>query len=484
MMFNDEILQPDLDERGGWSQHLTQRLRVLLHAKPLLWIAAYDSQRDSAVRHYDSLTLSIKLFDLLIESSGLDFGLDGHTVILMLAPLLTQMDTATGLTPDTERHTLVVERLLADLCNDDKGQKPFVLPYTSIEENNAVTRELQFWLMRWRFDHDGRIVLHLSNEAINLYLRSLALDIADAQTATEAVVQAQLESGRVAEAALSAREARLQSIRLTEAIERLIRETQRDLRRVHWTTSGPPLLDAALDHIKQRLAFEDTIVAAATEKLEHLQPGSNEALQVAEVQRLVSSCIQRHFALHQPLLRARTVFLDEQERQAFGEPADARQPDLGRDVLEPLLVAPRRQTEDLIEQIFSRLFAAQVPSVCSLADLITRQLQPRREQRPNTTLLPVRTLVEVESEPPRYPPEIYHRVETYLLHLERPTRLAELLMQAQRADEPPAVLELLALLALQWFAPDDQQTPPLRIERTTDPLHIAGLFGDDLLFLP
>ena len=467
----------------SWSPHLTHRIRVLLHIKPLLYDLRFGDPRcDSTLRHYDSLALTLKLFDLIIETTGMEREVDSDTAMRALTPLMIGMDRAERIEPDAVRHASMVERLLGVLRNDAESRNPFKVDYTDFEGDRAITRTLEFKLVYDSYHPDGRIVLRLSDAAINIFLNALKLDIEDAQAAAEAVVQSPLARGRFNEAVSSARDARLQSIRFQEVIEQKLRETRRDINRVDWQNEVPCLLTTALQHINARCAVEENIAASAREKLEHLTLGSEEAQQVATVAQLVEDCYQRHVKLHGRLIQARSVFLDEQARQSFTPDLATDLPNFLTDVLEPLLQAKRVEAERILEAAFPAFFSARSPQMFSLTKMITWQLQPRREIQPSEILLEPRDLLIASDDRLRYPKEVRKRAESYFEPLEKPTKLSELLTCAIKADEPKAVLEMIALIAFRLFAPDDEESLRFQTEKTEEEqFSIANLSGDDLL---
>lgn len=467
---------------GNWHPHLTQKLRVLLHAFPLLKLQQADSRYDPAFRHYDSLTLTLKIFDLIVESTGLEREIDSQQVATSLVPLLRSMDAAAGIEPDSERHSIVAERLLGTLRNDAQGRQYFKETYVDLHDGRAIARMLEFRLVQEWHHPDGRIVLRLSNEALNLFLNALDLDIEDAQAAAEAVVQSQLARGRFGEAVESANNARLQSLRYKEKIEQVLRETRRDIRRVDWRESVPNLLDGALEHINTRLTVEQSISRSAQEKLDSLVPGSSEARQVAAVARLVDDCHRRHIELHPQLIEARSVFLNEQERQAFIPRASAHRPDLLAGILDPLLRMGRADAGEIVNQAAPSLFGSRPPRVLSFPDLILWHLRPPRNSQISEVQVEERDLVELGEDTLRYPAEVRAQAEFYLQEAASTEALSAILESASAAGETRDVLELISLLVFRAFAPDMEEGDlgwvAVHAGRALD---MAGFRGDDLL---
>jgi tetratricopeptide (TPR) repeat protein len=471
---------------SAWDPTLTRRLRVLLHTAPLHDLRLSDSRRDPDLRHYDSLALALKILDVIIENMGLDREVDRGAVVRSLSPLMRAMDTAVDITPDPTRHAAMVDRLLAGLRNDAEGRHPFAIAYRDIDERGeAVTRQLEFRLVADHFHPSGTVVLRLSNEAINLYLNALELDIEDAQAAAEAVVHSQLARGRFDEAIQSARNARWQSIRFQDKLVGILRDTRRDVARVDWHEEVPRILSDALSHLKFRLDTESAILKTADERLDMLAAGDDRALRVAEVAQLIRECRLRHLDLHDQLMRARNVFLDEQARQAFVPTLPYARPELVSAVLEPVLRLDRIRAMNVLEPAFPGFLGAQPPGIASLLELVLWQLRPRREQSSNDVPVEEADLSTYGADVLRYPAKVREQAEAILASIKTPVTLSEMLELAEAAGAGAAVLELLTLLALHHYAPEEAGSLALRIEKIQNrSLRTDRFFGDELQISP
>ena len=402
-----------------------------------------------------------------------------------LAPLLHAMDEAAGVAPDSRRHALVVDRVLGGLRNDDERRRKFSITYQDFDsEGKAVSRQLEFRLVADHFDPSGGTVLRLSNEAINLYLNALELDIEDAQTAAEAVVQSQLARGKFDEAVQTARNARLQSQRFGEKIDTVLRETRRNLRRVDWREDVPRTIAAALAHIKARLDAERSILAEAERRLDNLE--ENEiARKVAQIASIMRECHLRHTELHERLMGARNVFLDEQARQSFASAPSLALPALESEVLEPVLRLDRRDATRLLEDGFALFFGARPAALPSLANLVAWQLRPRREQPADAVPIADLDLASSSLEIARFPPSVRAEAERRAASVSVPTRLSALLEQTYSADTAPEVREALVLTVLSWFAPEPDTGAAVKVEKIAGQvLRAAGFFGDDMTVYP
>jgi hypothetical protein len=477
---------PSPPDGPPWDPALTRRTRVLLHALPILNLKLADAKRDPEFHHYDSLALAMKSLDLIIENTGLDAEIDAAGLVARLSPLLTAMDAARGLDPDPDRHEAMVEKLLAALRNEGHNRRPFSVPYQDFDaEGGAVRRVLEFRILEDVFHPRGGTVLRLSNEAVNLFLNALELDIEDAQAAAEAVVHSQLARGKFNEAVQSAKTANWHSIRYAEKIDRLLRATRRDLEGVDWREAAPRLLEEAMAHIRGRLDIEDHIIGSAEDRLDVLAEADDQRESVARILSLVRSCRMRHLSVQGQLISARQVFLEEQVRQAFIPRALVGRPDLLTGVLEPMLAMGRETAQAVTEERFGAFAGAAPPPVFSLADQIGWGLQPRRPATRGTVAVEEPDLTVLGPELRRFDPDEVDRAQNRLAALDRPTPLSDLLAAADADGEPTAVRELLGLMVLRRFDPESEALPAFGAAALPGgPLAMPPFYGDDLLVTP
>jgi len=463
-----------------WTRALAHRLRVLLHTVPLDSLHRSDALRDPELRHYDGLALGLATMDLIVDHMGLDIDVDRARVGSHLAPLLEEMDHTAGKWPDPARHAAMVDRVIGALRNDDERRRPFTASYPDIEAGKLVRRVREFRLVYDQFHPDGGTVLRLSNEAVNLFLGALELPIEDAQAAAEAIVQSQLVRGRLDEALDSAQGAHLQSIRYKAKLDRILRDTRRDVTSLDWHVEVPRLLDEALAHVSARLLVEQTIVNTATERLDLLAEGDENGAIVARIAAIARECMLLHTALQGPLMRARNVFLDEQARQRFVAPPLAARPELARDVLEPVLAMSRADALPVVEAIQPVLYGAHPPRVLSLRVVVDWQLRPRREIAPSPHAVAEPDLAERSLDPTRFPTELRTQITDLIGALTEPRTLSQLLetLRAQGAAE--ATLDALALTITEAFADEEGHS----VSRVGSQFAAAGWFGDELLISP
>jgi hypothetical protein len=478
---------PDTRRTGpyqeSWPADVTRRLRVLLHTLPLDALRRGDNLRDAELRHYDGLALALRILDVVIDRLGLEDEADSDVVTRALEPVLVAMDEAAGSNPTPQGHEAIVDKILGSLRNDSDARRPFREEYGALDGLGRAGRHaVEFRLLSDAFHPSGRTVLRPSNEACNLYLRLLDLDIEDAQAAAEAVVESQLARGRFDEAVHSARQARIQSVRFREKVVGILRDTRRDVERVDWKVDVPRTLNDVRTHLEHRLRVESGILNTADERLDTLpEPEDDARRAVARVAELVQECRLRHTELHEHLMQARNVFLEAQARQSFAARPTQPLPDLVDDVLERILELPVRVAEPLLGRGFPLFVGARPPAALTLSDLVRWMLQPRRPRpRREVPVDPVDPAV-IEAELQRYPPAVRAYAAEMLERLHTPARLSQVLQNARAAGADASVCEILALLALQGFATEDRRAAGAVSEQDGTSLEDPEFYGDDLL---
>ena len=472
---------PEAARRG----RLLRRLRALLHVMPLADLRRGEGHREITHRHYDFLVLAIEAFDRIIDRASLEHESDADEIVTALRPLLHAMDAAANVAPDAERHLVVGHEVLAFLRRDADGRRKFEEKYSCWDGGGqTVERVVDFHLLREKFANDGRTVLQLSAEALNLFLNALDLDIEDAQAATKAVIQSQLARGKFRDAVATAEQARLQSMVFCEKIDAELRASRRDLRRVDWRHHVPNLLKDAEVHLDAQLLSERAILQVTQEQLELLDDDSLEAWNVAEVARLMRQCRQRHLALQQRLIGSRQVFFEQQDRQGFAPPPTFGRLDPLASVLEPLLRAGEESARRALERGTPALMGPQVPRALSLSALLAWHFRPRRELAVSREVLVAeRSWERTGAETPRFSDEAWQRAEAFLSGVAPGERLSSALDRAGAAGESTEVQELVALLAVRAFAADDDEDDSdagRRAELSGEKLATAGFSGDDL----
>lgn len=462
---------------------LSRRLRVLLHLEPLFRLRASDARRHDELRHYDSLGIALRILDLIAEHMGLDQATTADALFRGVRASLGAMDELAVVEPSPARHRRIFDRVLAALRNEEDGFRPFRIEWSDIDDHGqAVARVLSFRLIEDAFGLDGSPVLRLSPTAINLVFSALEMDIEDAQTATEAIVQSQIRRGRFSHAAQSARNALNQSLLYQRRIRRILHLTRRDIQRVDWSMEVPALIDDALTHLEERLRVESTIRSSAYDRLDHLQPGTEEAKQVAKIAELVSRCMDHHTLLQRDLIEARSAFLDAQARQAFMPRRQRIVKSLYADALQPLLAQPSVHVADIGNRWIPMIRGARNVKSFNLKDMIDGLLSPRQERR--TQFLRDTEVQQhiVDGEARHFSAADHDAIWAVIEAVDSPRSWSELL-DADGLSENQR--HLLAIESLAWADPEEAARPPLRwAARGTARRRVRSLWIDDHQLTP
>jgi hypothetical protein len=163
---------------------------------------------------------------------------------------------------------------------------------------------------------DGRISLRATNEAINVVVGALDIDVESGQAAAEARLQNLIQRGRFV------------------------------------VEQAPELLERAREHLEQRLETERALIHNLEEAREQAERPQLDLRTIARLIATLRDCSTRHVALHGRVMQARGVFLEEQARQEFAPPASIRVFDLRHDSLLALSVA---DAEPLLERFPGRV---------------------------------------------------------------------------------------------------------------------------------
>lgn len=473
------------ETRATWSSTLHSRQRVLMHTQPLVTLQQKWKQGTDEQTHYDALALSIKLFDAVIDGSGFGNEVTHDTMLQSLRPLLNAFDEASGIEQDEQCQQQVVVRLIGYLKNDANRGRAFEVEYADFDDDGRVARKvLRFKLLKEMHGYSGDIVLQLSSEAINLFLNALDLDIESAQEANEAVVRFQLDRGKFDQARAFAENARGQSLRYGEKIERIVAQTKRDIRQVDWRNEVHDLLVEAVAHVYDRQRIETEIIDSAKQKLVMTQLDDDQRHSIQDVIRLMCDCRHRHLDLNRQLMPARNHFFEQQTRQCFCD-SDAIAPiNFRDDILQPLLGMPQMNVIALGERATPLMAGPRVPKVVSLHNLVAWQLQPLRVRSEGEVEMAEFDLVESGIEVRRFDDQVLRDSDKVFVELDQPTLLSDLLRFLENDGCPDEVQDAVVLRILEQFDPEDELENFEVSMYEKDGLAHYRMFGDDLLICP
>jgi len=475
------------------------RVAAFLRFSPVIEAAQAARRQEWPDGTYDVVTLALTAIDLVVSRQGFEMEATRRDLVFALSELAQ----LAALDRPAEEHRAVATFVVDSLLNRHGRQAPFRYVTSDYSGPDGVhrRREVPFSLLI-EHDHPTRSenVLRATRDAINALIGGLDFDVEDEQVATELVLERQLARNAFDAALKSAERARLLSVGLAEELDRLIKQTRRDLRAVEeeWATAVPDRLASAREHIRERLNAERRLLVKVREAM-----ASADAKLLAaalRIAQLIEECQQRHESLHQRVIATRGVFLEEQERQAFRPPAPVTVPDPHHEVLLPALELGGADATALSERFLTDMLGPQVPRLPRLYRLIAdlwsrhahRDLDDDAEEDPELADPPL----------PLLRPEMIEVAVRAVEHVGLPARLSTLLAACYQDAQTPSQAvrgqgaEVLNLAVLWAFSPEDADDDDGRAaedlmarvlgQRTavdTDgtPLRLPGWDGDDVI---
>ena len=471
-----------------------RRVRALAHLLPVLELErnknAGGTGRDWSV--YDVKLLTIQTVDHVAIESGLtgQAGVPRDEVLALIAK------EASLCAPDrpADEHTTVARWLLDSLLNRGSDAVSHEVAYVDVTSNHAQ-RELRVRLLYETQAEDGETILvNVDTAAVHLLISALDRNLADAQVAADAVLQVQLDTGRLDDAVASARQALMLSRQYREQLRTYLKSVEQNLHTVDWDSQVEPSLDVALSHVVGRVQFERELLnhARASRLDDQQDPADNESTstlrrRAGEIHALMSECLQTNADLQSDLLGARDRFRTEQARQAFAPPAAIGAVDLADDVLIPVLHQPAPTATGLADTLLEAFCNLAPPTLPTFEPLVDTLVRAPTEPEP-AQAGPVE-LDDFDIDMSRFDERHDNAVASITETVEVPTRLSTLLDRVDGAiDDDEFAYEvslLLALSILRNFQPDGPH--PQRWAATDDgsrlsSRHIAD--APDLLLHP
>lgn len=477
------------------------RVAALLRSRPLSEAAFNADRQDWPGQVYDIPSFALAAIDTIIANQGFEEEATYEQVTTALTALASRAAPARP----TSEHRKVAAYTVDSLLNRSNREAEFAYRISdyATDAGGHRQREVRFRLLLEREDSArGEIVLNATRDAIIALIGGLEFDVEDEQVANEILLERQLARGAFDAAERAAVRARLLSVRLADDLDRLIRETRRDVRTVlgEWATTVPQRLDESRDHIESRLDSEHRLRAKVSESLE---AGDSEVAEsAARIASILGECQRRHEALHRRVIGAREVFLDEQNRQVFRPPPLGYLPDLPSEVLHPLLVTGSDDALTVTFQWITDVSGPVAPRLPRLHRVVTDLLTIRDSEEPDADLDD-----EEDLDPPELPlisPYAVAAAARAVQTVDLPARLSTAIVEcfnqgaADDGTNPFTVAEVVTLAALWCYAPEDiepgeaarQDLAPavLGARAAVDSdgvvLELPGWTGDDLILAP
>lgn len=455
-----------------------------LRAKALACTApVHDLQRNRGLRQWDAFDLydlALVAIDLVVDKMAVASGIGTEELVSELARRAREQVDETARDKAREVAVGVVEALV----------RQSEIEYTA--EAADVRRQMRFALLTEHESEDGSSVyLRATNEAINVLIGALNVDIESAQVAAEAQIEHLLNRQRLAEATVPAMHARMRSIQYIDEVRRVIAETKRDVRR--WDEdereSVRRRLEEIREHLQSRIDTEYKIVGSIQEKRDFAEREDLRA-HAAQLVETLNDCFNRHRDLHRYVLDAADTYVRERNRQT-NRLASIDGVDLTDDLLLPALAASIERVEPVLVSFAEPLLGMGPGSSLrawpwrqpSFGDFLCDLLRDAQTHDELGEPIEDPEFAEVATDPLAFDEATIALVARILGEVDAPRRISDLLRELHESGF--AAEDLLRIQALLATAPELSPAAPgdrLLVAAADGVTFEDGAFaGDDLL---
>ncbi|MGQ0744189.1 MAG: hypothetical protein ACT4OS_07630 [Acidimicrobiales bacterium] len=380
---------------------------------------------------YDLRTLAVALIDWIALALGVTDGASPEAAAAFVADQARRQQCDR---PSSE-HAQVAARVLDKLVGDGEVTRRYV----DHSSDAPVVREFAFRLVYEQLSPSGSVHLRVSEEAINVLVDALDMDITDAQEAQEAWMRRLVERGMLDKASTAARQGRLRSIQFLERVQAVVRDTIADITAHDWSGKLARDLESYLAHVHDRLSAERELREMVAERREQITDGRARA-EANELLRILADCQSRHAQLHAFLMTTRARFRAAQDTAFAATPGSDVRYDLEADLVRALLTTPVGRAAGWAEELFGRFLGPRRAVNPSLAVIIDEaceapalRLEDDPEDEPRFT----------EPEPPWWEP-VWGAVAAVIEEVDHPVTMAELLVRAREVATDLGADPLLA----------------------------------------
>jgi hypothetical protein len=447
--------------------------------QPLHRFETTKAARNLDLANHDLRTLSLMVFDAVIERMGLTAGASHGDVVGALKPLIQAAEPQADVVRITEVATAVLDFLL----NEDERRRAFSEEVRVIEGESQITREISFHYLQQVLGPNDEPLYRATTEGINLYTGTLGLDVEDAHAANAAVLKYQIGRGRFREAVATARQAVAITMACEQKVRRALDIARRDVTQVNWADEILTTLGEGREHLRVRIDADNEILRAVEEHGDDAEV--HEHAHIAELVEHIHTCQTRNSALHVLVMGANELWLGEHARQAFRSRALGVLPDLEASVLRLSLRLPESRWD--AEQSWQLAACFLPPSAPAIADgrrLMEFLLAPVRMNEEQNPDLSEPEAEEMEQSPDRFTDQDYRDVDVLLGSAPiAGTLVSNLISEARSMRRSETVQTLVYLLALRDYG-ETLENVEYSVE-PADRCFIADPFwGDDLLIRP
>lgn len=433
-----------VEARGG-DVGFAQRVKALACTAPLHDLDARKGQVQAAdLGVYQMSELALNAIDLVTLAMDFDAGAAPERVVDDLTTFASRQAPDRG----AREHSKVARWVLESLLNVGSADRGFRAVYGLAAGDGSYHRyAFDFKLLEEVPGADGLIFLRATNEAVNVLVGALELDIESAQIAADLRLETLIRRGRLSDAQAAAQTARYRTIQYGEMLRQRLEATERDVRTVDWLHEMPAFIEEALEHIEARYRAENAILVSITDVRDTADVASRKQ-QAARLVDVVRDCLRRHEQLQAALQGAGRRFRAQQDRQTFAPGTVRAELDLHAQLLAPILDVAVQNADFVLGQYFVRSTGVTVPMALRLIDLFAGLVRPPVERDVLGEQVTEPEVDDTEAEP-AFPTECYEHLDHLLdLDVEAPRRLSGLFEEARTLHPELAQLIAVRVVAL------------------------------------
>lgn len=436
-----------------------RRSKAIATLAPIVQLDQNKGRRESPAADYDLRELALAAIELVVYGMA-EGGITSTDLITDLQPYAEAQQW--GRTQDEyEQVARIVLDALRSEIQEHYGDYASTGDYVSRDYKRRLIEETR--------NPNDEFFLRASDEAINVIVDGLNVDVESAQEAAEAAFSSLVARGKLGKAAFAAREAYIRSVQYEARIRDTMTQTRRNISLVDWQQEAQDLIDSANTHLRRRLEMERAIMNQLDEM--QLQIGGRDLAglrQLASLREVLERCTKRHTQLHSDVIGAYSTFLDEQARQSFLELGTFRLISFEEDLFRPLIGMPMNAALEAASRTFSSLSpqAVRMPRLAAGVALLLKSPLDRRE--PGVEL--DEPVFLDDEDDGGISPELQEAADRLLAPENLPANLSDLLAQARQVSDELA--QLVAIRVLEAYGPDIEQS-----ERDRTPFLLASRAG-------
>jgi len=451
---------------------LNRRARSLTYMRPIFeWEANKGRQADLGLANYDLFRLTSAILDVIItEMGGFQRGAAYEQILEGILEQIKEIGPGVdGVIVDK------VTSFILDCLTNEKARDSFRLSYQhETEDGRIVWKPLIFKLVELRNVEgavDGRYVA--SPEAINIYLNSLSVDLEGQQAADEAALTHFIKHGKFDEAELAAKTASMRTTEYADRIKMALQLVERGVSDLNWVSDIIPKINAARDHIQERLAAENTLVSEAERKID--EADANGKLRLVSIIDQLRNSSRQHQSLFNIVLRANSQFLTEHANRKFRPAGNLVYPQPQSDVLRPILRFTLGEFERWIEQFWFQLHPPRATPLADFSTMTRILLSPKREHSIGGKEAEVAETEETKESEPPFSANAHDSFERVMDEMPDRFRLSQFIDRVGSDDLEACHLSIIKIA--EWYEERDDQAS---VTATSEVFLNGRIYGDDL----